>query len=486
MIDPTTYEFNFTNPNIQTTNVIQIGKLNERIKDYAFRKTEGIISSNFCSRHTDPRYPVGLIDLLDNIIRILIKNKCLIMHHTNINIQITALKHDAHHHIHTYTDTDSFYINILHTTTEEFENKEQPLLAYINDSMAYEYPNVAQTLIESANHKTAFIYTSDFKYIVITNKASNNILLKAFLYIIQTNKKAELDNKQQEIYDIIFDFLSDLINKDTEAVNTSAIKLDEYCNIHKIREQYTHLFKYDYERTKQHLENTKRNLHDKIGRYLTELHYAYQELEDINTRFKACKALDDDYVKEIVDYLVNNPYLDIADPYIDDNRILLRVYAPIMYYDDDYLETILDERYYSDDSPEYLLFNNIFLNKEYTFWTYSLLYFDLTNFNTTPYNDDGLRNTKSYFPHPHIMEYHCQGNHENEIEKWIQNHDYIGCFEQIISMAMNFNFYDDIVLDRFISNIIDNFYHRNLDTIKTFEKDGKWYSFNDILEEQED
>ena len=67
-----------------------------------------------------------------------------------------------------------------------------------------------------------------------------------------------------------------------------------------------------------------------------------------------------------------------------------------------------------------------------------------------------------------------------EIQKWIQNRDYIGCFEQIISMAMNLNFTDSTVIEKLYENLTDS----DLAEVVCFKDKatGIFYSFQEIYE----
>ena len=105
------------------------------------------------------------------------------------------------------------------------------------------------------------------------------------------------------------------------------------------------------------------------------------------------------------------------------------------------------------------------------------LQFKTSNFGIE-YADRSLNINTTALPHPHIMRFHCFGNHGTAVREAAETGNYLGAIEQITQAVMNLNFYDSCVINEMLQNLDTDKYRV---TWKNKEN-GMWYSTAEVLE----
>ena len=207
-------------------------------------------------------------------------------------------------------------------------------------------------------------------------------------------------------------------------------------------------------------------------RYKSHLAKLQRLKEEYNTLLCSEETID---TNEILDYIECHRYIKEFDKY-DTTVLELTIEAPIVYFDEDVIENY---KAFPNAAMKFVM-EEIFLKKKYKLWTRAKILLNTTNFDTTALRLDPRHD--KYLPQPHLSRYGCQGNHVEQIRKWISNYDYIGCIEQIMVMACNLNWTDGIVIQEMFKTI------SKIKNCKTFEvvETGEFVSFNDILETREE
>jgi hypothetical protein len=194
--------------------------------------------------------------------------------------------------------------------------------------------------------------------------------------------------------------------------------------------------------------------------------------EEYNLLLNSEETVD---IDEILDYIDRHHYIK------DVNRngtttLEFLIEAPLIYFDEDYIE---DYKAYPTPNMKYVM-EEVFLKKKYRLWAQSKIQLNTANFRTGALHISPTSN--ALLPQPHLSRYGCQGNHPDQIRKWISNYDYIGCIEQIMVMACNLNWTDGIVIQEMFTTI------NRIKDCKTFEvvETGEFVSYSDILATMEE
>lgn len=338
---------------------------------------------------------------------------------------------------------------------------------------------------EDDKHKI-IIYKSLYNesLIVITNKLTWEILFKTLL-IDFSNIEPVLDTpEKKKTYTTVMNLIQAMCTRDDDLFNNNIdVLLNEIIPIAQ-KERYSKFFTFDQTERIKNIKMQRLQKENEINRWLGAIADSQKKINELNLLYEA--ILNNKYAdaNEIAEYLINNPYIEItySTHYRDEGYINLKVTAPLLYYDEDYLEAIIEnQEITSDNSPKkWLLYDYVFLQKKCKIWTQCDLEFDLKNYSVAPID---TRYEKEYLPHPHIAIYHCLGNHNEQIRRWREVFDYIGCFEQIISMAMNMNFTDSIVTERLVDELCNNNSGHGFENISCFEdENGVLYTFKELYE----
>ena len=173
-----------------------------------------------------------------------------------------------------------------------------------------------------------------------------------------------------------------------------------------------------------------------------------------NIEFLKTQKNKDEETKLLFKYLLKNPYITQFEPKSGRSRILFKYEAPMIYFAEHPAEKHLTKGYLSGSQKEIL---KIFLGRKYELITKCALYFDTATFKVEV-ADRELDDTKPLLPHPHLMRFHCFGNHTSAIRAAAEEGNYFGAVEQLSQAIMNINFYDSCVVNEMLMNLENNMY----------------------------
>lgn len=457
----------FTRNNSIRSLITRIGqKTNEYLNfsnEYNFSKTHWDFYAN---------------QITTEMLLMLIKEGCFKNEYNAISLRLSEYSNNRFESV---TNSDHLNIDICEYDLINEEATEE----YFNTISDEVYDDYAEIFKDTENQFIKIGKTYTNRYAAITSTVTYDFIFKIILLVLEKEPKVLDTPEKEEVYKSITDFFKACVTKNEKDANKALGTLSNTFKRWDI-EKCKALFQYDAKQIKEGLKREKRDMEQRVNSLMQQICSYYKKLEDLSLKYAAAKDITEEQLNEILDYLDKTPYLTILNNYetTEDGDILLRIDAPLIYYDEDFLETLIERQ---DYTPEwnlagYTLFDKVFLQRKYELWTYATLRLNMSTFATSPCT--GLRfedaNPHEYYPHPHIMEFFCQGNHTTEIQKWIQNRDYIGCFEQIISMAMNLNFTDSTVIEKLYENLTDS----DLAEVVCFKDKatGIFYSFQEIYE----
>lgn len=317
----------------------------------------------------------------------------------------------------------------------------------------------------------------DRKHFIKVLKNENTLLIFSNRWSWELYFKAKalqyrfFEDKSQTYNKDVIECILALANKDIDTFNKYINKILNYKTWEKYRyAKFLKCFKSSRETRLKEKESRIKEYAYKIEQLENELkdflRYYRDCLEEYNLLYNTKETVDPN---EIVDYLINHRYIKEIK-YKSEELVELYIEAPITYFDQD----LAEEYWTSTDEQDYFL-KEVFVNRTYKMWVHCKVELNTHSFKTFPITigDEG-----TYYPHPHVDRYRCQGNHPNEIRKWINEYDYIGCIEQIMTMVYNLNFSDATVVNEMLYQL-DEMYGN----IKCFEdKDGNFITYNELIE----
>lgn len=226
----------------------------------------------------------------------------------------------------------------------------------------------------------------------------------------------------------------------------------------------------------QKLESNIQSERGNIAYYEQELVQGASRIREWNEQIDFLKSRqdEDEDTRTLFKLLKRSPYIKSFDPKPSSSKILLQYEAPILYFSDYPAEKYLEKSYVSDSWKQVI---KIFLGRKYELMTCCALHFKTANFGIE-FADRSLNIETTALPHPHIMRFHCFGNHGTAIREAAETGNYLGAIEQITQAVMNLNFYDSCVINEMLKEIVDNSYR----TIWREKSTGMWYSTAQILE----
>lgn len=322
---------------------------------------------------------------------------------------------------------------------------------------------VEYSLQEDNNHYIQ-VYKNDLNLIVFTNKYNWQLLfkVKALQWRFSKDICSTYNQDIHNFYIALATYNLELCNESIKKILESPI----------LKELQFNAIKASFE-----LQDTQLETH-----YTNQIQIQQNEIEHASRRLKnAIKALQEtqrnlfylqnkvdthDYT-EIVEYLLKHPYIKYIYAYPDRPVLELYIEAPILYYDEEYAEML-------DVSKRYkALIKEVFLDRKYTLWTRSKFKLNLEDFNIRPIS---ISHDEHFIGQPHTDYYNCLGNHEDAIQDWLINKDYIGCIEQIVAMTFNLNFTDGTVINTLWETL------REQSTLPTFQvaNTDEYISLNEI------
>ena len=226
-----------------------------------------------------------------------------------------------------------------------------------------------------------------------------------------------------------------------------------------------------------------KKLEQNIDSERSNLNYWEQEILSGTTRirewneqidFLKSKHEDDEETRTLFKLLKKSPYVKSFEAKPGASKILLQYEAPIIYFSDYPAEKYLNKDYVSNRWKDII---KIILGRKYELMTCAALYFKTTNFGIE-FAERAMTIDTTALPHPHIVRFHCFGNHNTAIREAAETGNYLGAIEQITQAVMNINFYDSCVINEMLREIANN-EHK---TIWRHKGTGLWFNTTEILE----
>ena len=445
-----------------------VNRLNDTLKEFTALTNEYVFD--------DLHWDFYAERVTSNMILMLMKAKCFKKDYDTLLLRLTSYGMNSFADV---ISDDMLAIEIADTTNCVVESA----LDYCDNMAEKTYPEYENVLKDSEDQTVKIGKNRYGRYFTLASSIKYDLIFKILLLALEEEEKNLDTPLKEKQYNAVVNFFKACITKNEEKANEAMSDIEEILQEWDL-ENCKELFKYDEDLIKRQYREEKRNLESAVNRCRNDLCVYYKQLEDLSVKYATVKGISDENLNDTLEYIKNNKYLTILNNYTPDDQgnIYLKIEAPLVYYDEDFLETMIEHQDYTPewDFKGYVLFDRIFLQREYKLWTYSIIRLNLSNFSTMPVPEYRNENTKGYFEHPHLMEWRCQGNHEPEIQKWIHNRDYIGCFEQIIAMAMNLNFSDSTVVER----MFERLQQRSIENVVCFEntETGTFYSFQEIVD----
>lgn len=384
------------------------------------------------------------------------------------------------------TTSNELLIEFLKQDTNKTTKTEEEIQVYANKR----YYNFERVLQEDQQH-TIFIYEScsPNQFIVYSTKITEELYLKAILLKLNQIEKDFDTEEKRKTYITITEIIKAMCLKDSEAFNNNLEILFEEILPQIQLKIYKGIFEFGKNKKKSNLITRRKNLENDIENELYRIASLRKQIEEVNMLYETLKKSTTLNTTEVAEYLQNNKYItpvlnEFNEPETPD-YLRLKITAPMLYYDEDYLETILESQDITIDTDplRYVFYDYILYQQNYKIWTQSVILFDINNYYIQTTTE---ANKELYYPHPHLTEYGCTGNHEEQIQSWRDTLDYIGCFEQIISMVMNLNLTDSIVMETMEDHLFesnrDSYYYGDIPCFENTET-GEFVSFRDIYKE---
>ena len=195
-----------------------------------------------------------------------------------------------------------------------------------------------------------------------------------------------------------------------------------------------------------------------------------------NIEFLKSRHEDDSDIRLVFKFLKKNPYItSFRSTQSRGMQILLNYEAPIIYFSDYPAEKYINYEHTNRIFKEII---KIFIGRKYELMTKCALYFHTENFRID-IADRELDKTSTAIPHPHLMRFHCFGNHTGAIRDAAESGNYLGAFEQLSQAVMNINFYDSCVINEMVRLL-----NESKSTMRTWrnKETGEWFTTQEVLE----
>lgn len=343
-----------------------------------------------------------------------------------------------------------------------------------NYSQAEYLEGAEQVLKQTPKHfLKIFTNPEKNKLFVFTNQ---NLELET-IYKLNVLKWTVIKDAADDFYEETLDFYNGFVNKDLDLINDAFNKL---MSLEKIEEnknkKLKKCFSFEHETLITNYESNIRNKYSDIQNLENRIAQLGSDIRNINERIRSLNNVDLDKEFDILTkYLKKHPYIYKVVPMEGSSRIILYFYSPIIYFEKDMIEKLLNNNDYIVD--DYKTVYNIFLSDKYTLYTHCNIVFNTATFETEMTSEVG---NEKYIAHPHIMRYNCFGNHRQAINESAETRDYLGAIEQISQAIMNLNFYDSVVEGELMRTLVN--YSRDIPTWKNNET-GEILSTDEAIKE---
>ena len=344
-------------------------------------------------------------------------------------------------HRHSFLSScDNEYPAIWINADTQFKTTLQYISSLKNHTTINEFPGfqrleAVELNFQQDSRHIIRVYKNDHNLRIFTNQYSWQLIFKAKALHWRIFK----DNCSTYNQDVA-NFYTGLATNNLDLCNKSLNNILEDPIWKKINAQNIEkAFKYQDKQLIEKYNNDIQNAKISIRSSSNALRNAISDLQEAQKKLFYLENQINTYdYTEVVEYLMQHPYIKKIEPFSNAAKLDLTIEAPILYYDEEYARMLELKPWWMD------LVKEVFLERKYTLWTRCKLQLNLTNFQIQPETtatDDHL------IGHPHVDRYACLGNHDEAIQDWLLNKDYIGCIEQIVAMAFNLNFTDGTVIN---------------------------------------
>lgn len=373
----------------------------------------------------------------------------------------------------TYYDANQYNIKLRFKTPENKRgivmNKEAGTHFDFNDFPGAEYLTKAEEYLKQTPQHFLKIFThnQDNRLYVWTNKSLTPM---TFMKILQL--QAAVFPRENPIADAA---INAYLDKDVVAFKKVII---DYLTSDAVTEAEFNKFKSCLSSsTNRQISKFERAINDERGNinyWEEEITKSTAKIREWNEQIDFLKTQheDDADARILYRFLRKNPYIKSFEP--KEMKILLQYEAPIIYFSDYPAEKYLNKDYVSSICKKIV---KIILGRKYQLMTTCAIKFRTTDFGVE-FENRSLNIQTSALPHPHIMRFHCFGNHGSALRQAAETGNFLGAIEQISQAVMNINFYDSCVINEMLRDISNNThakFWRNKDT-------GEWYSTAEIIE----
>ena len=332
-------------------------------------------------------------------------------------------------------------------------------LEYINSTddikKATRLKNIELALIYEKRH-IVNVYKIEKSILIVTNRYSWNFLRKTISLLPIMH---DITIEEEDVKEIFKNYGALDYEGWVNAFNNWFAKHD--LKTERIKNELYTLFKNKSDKQLNKLEKELNSTLRIVEDYEASIKKYYKQVEEYKTLIRNFKLSpsDEENIKDVLNYLMNNKKLNISDVKVSDNVIKFEVIESAKYYDNQFLIKYLEKDTVINSAFAKRLLKEIYIDGIYDLLFYTKFYINIIE-GTVSYCTPSNESFKA-FPHPHIMNYNCWGDNRTYITKAIVQNDYMGALEQCLAACYNLNFSDSIVIERF---------GRDINNLNTFGK----------------
>ena len=306
-----------------------------------------------------------------------------------------------------------------------------------------DFPREGQYCIISNEFNTTLISTLlimmphllDIKPIPITaeNISEDEVAFSTHFFGIFTTLFNNMFNEPEKLTEHI-----SAIQQHINALN-ALIKVDTTNITSFFNKAQTRLQNAQLQTIKRSIESTESN----IRSYERSLITYYNQLMDLNKKYTAAQAMQQTDLSTIANALINNKNIEII--HITDNRLIVRITAPLQYYvasDFEAYERNKSNEYNRTFSPvEKALLHKIFIKQKYSIVLQGVITFSINSNAHDVFDLDASSSLDDYseFPNPHLIHYNCWSQARAQIYKNLANNDLDLIVPQLIAAVQSVN-----------------------------------------------
>ena len=402
----------------------------------------------------------------------------LLLHVAGVMVKILSLsKNKSGRAVINYLDKNSYsFKNFVETTDNDYGliiNQEPSTHFSIVDYPNVTYLKAAEDHLKQSPQHFLKIFTCplDEKLYVYTNK-----MLSAETFFRLLELQAALFPRENELADTL---IKAFLDKDVTTFRGALVK---YLTSDAVIEaQYRSFQACICSNTNKQIKKLMDNIEaerSNIAYWEQEITGSASKIRDMNENieFLRTKHDDDEETKVVFKYLKKHPYIKQFEGRPGRAMtLLLKFEAPIIYFAE-----LPAERYLSKDYVDatWKKIIKIMLGRKYELMTKCSLEFSTETFRIT-IADRELDPTPLALPHPHIVRFHCFGNHLGAVKEAAETGNYIGAFEQISQAVMNLNFYDSCVVNELLRTLSEK---RHTAKVWRNKTTGEMFTTEEIIE----